>query len=142
MATIWTCGHSNRAADEFAALVVGAEIDTLVDVRTYPSSTYNPQFNRDALAATMNAAGVRYEWRGANLGGRRTNVDYAATIGELAGRAEGGERIAVMCSEGSSARCHRGSMLTPSFLQAGVDVAHIEWSGAIVLVEHLAYRLF
>ncbi|AYD87405.1 hypothetical protein SEA_VALENTINIPUFF_112 [Microbacterium phage ValentiniPuff] len=142
MATIWTCGHSNKGGDEFAALVVSAEVGTIVDVRSVPYSRHNPQFNRETLAATLEAAEVYYEWRGENLGGIRRNVDYAETIRELVARAERGERIAVMCSEGSSARCHRGSTLTPSFLQAGADVAHIEWSGKIVLVEHAAYKLF
>jgi len=142
MATVWTCGHSNRSVDEFAALVVGAEVETIVDVRSFPWSRYNPQFNRDDLAGSLAVAGVAYEHRGKNLGGKAENVDYAEAIRELVERAEAGERLAVMCSEGSSARCHRGSMLTPSLLQAGADVAHIEWSGKIMLVEHAAYRLF
>lgn len=142
MATVWTCGHSNRGVDEFCALVVDAGIETVVDVRTWPHSKHNPQFNRETLDAWLQLAGVRYEWRGENLGGLRKNVAYTEAIIELADRAEAGERIAVMCSEGSASRCHRGSVLTPSFLQTGVDVAHIEWSGRIVTVEHAAYRLF
>ena len=40
-----------------------AGVGRLVDVRTAPGSRRHPQFNRSALAETMAAAGVLYEWR-------------------------------------------------------------------------------
>jgi len=42
-----------------------------VDVRRFPSSRRHPQFNGDALAATLSAAGIAYR-HADELGGRRS----------------------------------------------------------------------
>jgi uncharacterized protein (DUF488 family) len=135
MTTISTIGHSNKGADEFVALVVEHDLDTIVDVRTSPYSRYNPQFNRENLKAALEAAGVRYDYRGKNLGGMGENVQFDETIRELVERARAGERLAVMCSEGSHRNCHRGDDLANAFLSYdNVDVRHVQWKGAPVVV--------
>ena len=58
---IWTIGHSTRAIDEFISLLKENEIKLLVDVRAWPGSKRYPQFNKDALAESLNAHGIRYE---------------------------------------------------------------------------------
>lgn len=128
MTQIFTVGHSNKSIDELAALLISAEIETLVDVRSSPWSKYNPQFNERTMGASLEAAGIRYEGRGKNLGGKGVNVRYDATIAELAERAKT-EMIAVCCSEGDYRKCHRYEMLTPSFESAGLDVVHLMWDG-------------
>jgi len=70
-AAIYTIGHSTRAADELVDLLRQSEVETLVDVRRYPASRRYPQFNRDALTATLPAADIEYVWS-PELGGRRT----------------------------------------------------------------------
>src|ERR1700677_3208963 len=66
----FTIGHSTRAIDEFVALLMTAEVKLVVDVRTVPRSRTNPQFNRDALPASLAAHGIAYEHFAA-LGGLR-----------------------------------------------------------------------
>ena len=68
--TLYTIGHSTRPAPEFVALLDAHRIRQLVDVRTIPRSRHNPQFNADALAATLDAAGIGYQHM-ASLGGLR-----------------------------------------------------------------------
>jgi uncharacterized protein (DUF488 family) len=51
----FTIGHSTHPIDEFAALLMTAEVKLVVDVRTVPRSRTNPQFNRDALPASLAA---------------------------------------------------------------------------------------
>ena len=131
--TIWTVGHSNKSIDEFVALIAAADIETLVDVRSYPSSKYNPQFNQNPLRRAIEVAGMKYQWAGRNLGGLAGNVRYPETIAALARRAFAGERIAVMCSEGSHLKCHRGDTLAPSFREQGLAVAHLQWDYTTVL---------
>ena len=46
------------------------EIKLLVDVRAWPGSKRYPQFNKDALAESLNAHGIRYE-HFPELGGKR-----------------------------------------------------------------------
>ena len=70
MMRIWTIGHSTRAIDEFISLLEENEIKLLVDVRAWPSSRRYPQFNKDTLAESLNAHGIRYQ-HFPELGGKR-----------------------------------------------------------------------
>jgi uncharacterized protein (DUF488 family) len=67
---IWTIGHSTRTIDEFISLLKENEVKLLVDVRAFPSSKRYPQFNKDALAESLSAPGIRYE-HFPELGGKR-----------------------------------------------------------------------
>jgi uncharacterized protein (DUF488 family) len=67
---IWTIGHSTRTTDEFISLLKENKIRLLADVRTWPGSKRYPQFNKEALAASLIAQGIRYE-HFPELGGRR-----------------------------------------------------------------------
>jgi len=144
----FTIGHSNRALDEFVALVEPNAIEAIVDVRKFPASRTHPHFNGPALAAALSACGIGYEHVEA-LGGRRPRskdvppevngfwdnqsfhnyADYAmrpefrAALEHLV--ALGRERrIAVMCSEAVWWRCHR-RIVTDYLLARGEDVFHI-----------------
>jgi uncharacterized protein (DUF488 family) len=127
----FTIGHSNRSLEDFTRLLGAAEVDRVVDVRKMPGSRANPQFNRDALALTLPAAGLSYQHI-AELGGLRTKTpglspginnlwtnnsfhryaDYALTPPFRAGLDQlldvgARQRCAVMCSEAVWWRCHR-----------------------------------
>ena len=67
---IWTIGHSTRTIDEFISLLEANEIKLLADVRAFPGSKRYPQFNKDALAESLTAHGIRYE-HFPELGGKR-----------------------------------------------------------------------
>ena len=67
---IWTIGHSTRTIDEFISLLKENEINLLADVRAWPGSKRYPQFNKDALAESLRAHGLRYE-HFPELGGKR-----------------------------------------------------------------------
>jgi len=58
--TLHTIGHSTRPADLFIGLLRMHEITTLADVRSVPRSRHNPQFDREALAASLAVAGIGY----------------------------------------------------------------------------------
>ena len=57
---VCTIGHSNRAIEDFVALLWSNEIARVIDVRTVPRSRHNPQFNLDALPATLEDVGIAY----------------------------------------------------------------------------------
>jgi uncharacterized protein (DUF488 family) len=103
-----------------------AGVQTLVDVRRYPGSRRNPQFNQGGLGDVLAAAGIRYTHAGA-LGGRlseepgeerfsciRTTAfrSYAARMGTpewqqaLAGALEE-PAPCFLCAETGWRRCHR-----------------------------------
>lgn len=131
MTAIYSVGHSNKPIGEFIELLESAGVKTLVDVRTRPQSRFCPQFNRGRMQPELEHAGIKYEWRGNNLGGLGLNEDYEGTIEELSERAAAGEMIAVCCSEKDIKNCHRKSKLTPSFHDRNVDVVHILWTGEL-----------
>src|SRR5438445_11115828 len=58
---IWTIGHSTRSIDDFISLLEENGIKLLADVRSLPGSKRYPQFNKKALAESLNAHGIRYE---------------------------------------------------------------------------------
>jgi uncharacterized protein (DUF488 family) len=140
---IVTIGHGTRPADELVDMLSKAGALTLVDVRRFPSSRRNPQFDRDALAETLAEAGIAYR-HAVELGGRRTGEpgeDRFACIGVGAfrsyaarmGTSEWQEALAValaepapcfMCAETLWWRCHR--RLIAELLHArGDEVLHL-----------------
>lgn len=146
--TFFTVGHSTRSGEELVDLLRDHEVDLLVDVRRHPGSRRHPQFNRDALAATLEAEGIGYRHEEA-LGGRRSLDDgqedgscagwrsdgfraYARHMnGEEARRAldrleeEGAEgRPAVMCAEAVPWRCHR-QIVADHLAARGHEVVHL-----------------
>jgi uncharacterized protein (DUF488 family) len=64
-----TIGHGTRPVEELVAILLEAEVQTLVDVRRFPGSRRNPQFGRGALEATLAGAGIGYR-HAEELGGR------------------------------------------------------------------------
>ena len=70
VAQIWTIGHSTRKIDVFISLLEANGITLVVDVRKLPGSKRYPQFNKDALAASLNECSIAYE-HFPDLGGRR-----------------------------------------------------------------------
>ena len=69
-ASIVTVGHSTHPIAEFIALLKGAGVARLVDIRSIRGSNHNPQFNEENLASSLEAAGIQYVAE-PRLGGRR-----------------------------------------------------------------------
>ncbi|MGH6612426.1 MAG: DUF488 family protein [Burkholderiaceae bacterium] len=143
--TIWTVGHSTRPIEEFLALLNGAAIETVVDVRRFPGSRRYPQYNQQQLHDSLADAEIRYEWL-RELGGRRkpdadspntawrnasfrAYADYMqteafeASVDRLTSMAAAG-RTALMCSEAVWWRCHR-SLIADYLKIRGYTVMHI-----------------
>jgi len=152
LAILYTIGHSTRTLDELVEALRAHRIQTLVDIRAFPMSRRLPQFNRDSLAQTLPAAGIRYVWM-KELGGYRKKTlddspnialrnqsfrnyaDYMLTpefehaMAELIALAEKSP-IAYMCAERVYFRCHR--MLVSDWLVAhGHEVLHIDGTGPV-----------
>ncbi len=145
-----TVGHGTLSADELAALLAGAGVARLVDVRSYPGSRRHPQFGREQLERWVPDAGIDYRWE-CRLGGRRKvrpdsphvalrneafrgyadhmgTTDFAAALDEvLASAAE--RRTAVMCAESLWWRCHRRLLADAVVLTRGAGVRHLLHDG-------------
>ena len=125
------------------SVVREAEVRTLVDVRRFPGSRHNPQFNEPALRAALEEGGVAYR-HAVELGGRLAGEpgedvfgclrvaafrSYAARMGTDSWQAALAAELAepapcFMCSEALWWRCHR--RLIAELLHArGEQVVHL-----------------
>jgi uncharacterized protein (DUF488 family) len=152
-----TFGHGTLDRDGLAALLDGAGVRRLVDVRRYPGSRTNPAAQPDALKELTGSLGIEHLWD-ERLGGRRrldarereTNPDtwwrvdqfraYSAwTRSEdfstaLAEVLHGipATRTAVMCSESVWWRCHRRIIADVVLAEHGVTVLHLMHDGRLL----------
>ncbi len=144
---VLTIGHSTRPLDEFFDLLEQYGCGTVVDVRSLPHSRRYPQFNREALAAALEARGISYR-HCAPLGGLRRPIDPSGSVNrglrnerfrayadhmqtpEFADAVTGlinlagADRCAVMCAEAVPWRCHR-SLLADALAARGCRVLHV-----------------
>src|SRR5215469_5141600 len=67
---LFTIGHSNIAADRFIAMLRGAGIKAVADVRSIPASRFCPWFSAKTLAPLLAGARMDYLFFGDELGGR------------------------------------------------------------------------
>jgi uncharacterized protein (DUF488 family) len=143
--TIWTIGHSTRTLEEFFDLLAEYRIKAIADVRRFPGSRRYPHFASEAMAQTLPAHGIAYQWI-PKLGGRRKVLpdspntawrnasfqgyaDYTATAEFANGLTEllklaASKRAAMMCAEVLWWRCHR-SIVSDVLKLRGIEVIHI-----------------
>lgn len=50
---VYTIGHSTRTFEEVLSMLQNHEITHLVDVRSFPASRTNPQWNQDAIVEAL-----------------------------------------------------------------------------------------
>jgi uncharacterized protein (DUF488 family) len=143
---IYTVGHSNHNIERFLALLRGARVTLVVDVRTLPASRRFPQFHRAALTAALSDAGIGYLWLGDALGGRPQKADGsapAADYEQMASQpqfARGLARVlelsgkqfpALMCAEREPLDCHRVVLVGRHLARQGAELRHILADGNI-----------
>lgn len=144
----FTIGHSNRTFEALASLLTANAVEVLIDVRAFPRSRNNPQFNAEVLPAALSADDIHYEripalgglrgrsdaadvhlndaWRNASF---RRYADYALTPSFHAGLEKllhvGDARTcSIMCAEAVWWRCHR-RIIADYLIAAGRQVFHI-----------------
>jgi uncharacterized protein (DUF488 family) len=147
--SIFTIGHSTRSIDEFVKLLHAHGIEAVADVRSIPMSRHNPQFNSDALKASLQKNHIRYthlpklgglrhaKKDSMNLGWRNTSfrgfADYMATPEFSKGLAmlikiASTRATAFVCAEAVPWRCHR-SLIADALIKKGWNVKDIISTG-------------
>lgn len=149
-------GHGGLDRTGLGALLTGAGVETVVDVRRYPGSRRNPDVAQEALASWLPGADISYRWE-ERLGGRRylnkvddalspdtwwqvkafrayagytRTGDFRAALAQVIEEARGAQ-VAVMCSETVWWRCHRRIIADVVMLTTGVPVAHVMPDGTV-----------
>jgi uncharacterized protein (DUF488 family) len=142
-----TIGHFNQPADRFMALMQGAGVTAIADVRSVPFSRRFPWFSVRMLATRLQGADIAYLPFGETLGGQPRDpalyrdgvADYekmAATMQFRAGldRLEeemGRFRLCVMCAEREPLDCHRCLLVGRALAERGFALGHILIDGTI-----------
>ncbi|HEX2153809.1 MAG TPA: DUF488 domain-containing protein [Acidimicrobiia bacterium] len=150
MDLIRTVGHGTLSDVELGDLLEEAGVTTLVDVRRYPGSRRNPQFNTGEMARWLPERGIEYHWM-EGLGGRRRvsessvntalrNEQFRAYADHMASdefRHASDElrnlttvtSVSVMCSESVWWRCHRRLLADHLVLVERKAVEHLFHDG-------------
>lgn len=148
-----TIGHSTLSPEIFLKVLEQNAVASLVDIRTIPKSRHNPQFEQEALAKTLAAAGIAYEWF-PDLGGLRKtrreldglnagwvnasfrgyadymqSEEFRSAIDRLLAReallpSQPPNAAVIMCAEAVPWRCHR-SLVADALLARGQAVEDI-----------------
>jgi uncharacterized protein (DUF488 family) len=139
----FTVGHGIRPLDDLVGTLRESRVETLVDVRRFPGSRRNPQFNQAPLREALAEAGIAYR-HAVELGGRlsgepgeeeftcvrvpafrsyaarmRTDAWQSALAAELDRPA-----LCFMCAESAWTRCHR-RLIAELLTARGHEVSHL-----------------
>ena len=127
---IYTIGHSTRKLGELIAVLLHHGIERLVDIRHFPGSQHNPQFNRETLEQQLARHAIEYVWL-ERLGGYRAGgyaahmqtEDFTSGVEALETLARE-RRTAYMCAELKWYKCHRRHV-SDVLAARGWNIVHI-----------------
>lgn len=147
MEKIFTIGHGNKRLEQLIGILRTHEIQALVDIRSYPRSKRNPQFNRENLEIQLPQSGIAYSWF-KGLGGHK-KTGLGAGSPHVALKSQGFRNYAdfmlsksfkesidallpfvrtgngcLMCAETLACKCHRW-ILSDYLTVRGVKVIHL-----------------
>lgn len=140
---VFTIGHGARPAEELVTCLRDAGAETVIDVRRFPGSRRNPQFNQGPLAESLAAVGIAYR-HAEDLGGRLSNEpgeerftcirvaafrSYAARMGTASWQEALADALAepapcFMCAETPWWRCHR-RLIAELLTARGHEIVHL-----------------
>lgn len=149
---ILTVGHSRHPIERFLGLLRAGGVEAVADVRRFPGSRRNPQFNADELGNALRGTGIEYVRLGEGLGGRRAaradrgapgsqtasfaayarhmdSEEFAAGLVQLEELARV-RRTAFMCAEADWRRCHR-RLIADALAARGWRVVHLLADGRL-----------
>jgi len=144
---LYTIGHSIHTIEYFISLLKKYAITAICDVRSYPYSKHNPQFNRKNLKNDLKNNGIEYVFMGRELGARSENpncyisgkVQYHSLVNEPLFQ-RGIDRlcqgmnsysIALMCAEKDPITCHRMILVCREIRGITNQIYHILANGEI-----------
>jgi len=126
---LYTLGTSNRSLEEFLEILNKYEIQTVIDVRRFPTSHLFPHFKKENLKKFLKEKNIAY-FHFEKLGGFRGEYeDYMKTrefsnaLQELIEIAKNKKTI-IICAEKLPWKCHR-AFITRKLEIRGFKIVHI-----------------
>lgn len=122
-----------------------ADVQFLVDVRSFPRSRFQPEFGQERLKSLVQLP-LRYVFMGDQLGGRPNDLDcytdghvdytklatqarFLSGIARILNAHRQGLNICLMCSEAQPSQCHRSKLIGEVLAREGVSMEHLLPSG-------------
>jgi uncharacterized protein (DUF488 family) len=144
---IYTIGHSNQPLASFLSLLAQNGISAVADVRSYPRSRTNPQFDQNALKKELEKHNITYVFLGKELGARSEDADcyknrkvqyeclarkesFRDGLGRLR-RGMEKYRVALVCAEAEPLDCHRTILISRHLRELDIPVRHILKNGRL-----------
>ncbi len=159
MDIVYTIGYSRHETNTFLSLLRRHKVDMVLDVRSSPYSTRQPQFNREIITLSLRDAKLGYMYLGEYFGARQPDGDHYTADGWLHYRAfakthifkEGvnhldevlaaGKIPVLMCAEKDPFNCHRAIMIARALSLQGYEPRHILEDGSLLCQGELDKRL-
>jgi uncharacterized protein (DUF488 family) len=146
---IYTIGHSKHPIADFIAMLKQNGIEIVADVRRFPRSRFNPQYNTGKLKESLQKEDIEYFWM-SELGGRRDPVpgtentgwkeeafqgyadhmqtsEFERGLAQLMIHAKT-RKTAYLCAESDYHSCHR-RLISDALTARGFEVLHITKAG-------------
>jgi len=127
---IYTIGSASRSEDDFLKTLSQYGIETLVDVRRFPTSKYE-HFKRENLGTILFCSQIEYVYMGTELGGfRKGGYEAYIKTEEYKQGLKVLQRVAkkhpavIMCCEKLPSGCHR-RYISQSLKKLGWEVVDI-----------------
>ena len=138
---IYSLGHSSLSIEKFLHVLQHYQVEAIIDVRRFPTSSKYPHFERTRLAESLHKSNIDYFWFGEELGGFRKESyqAYTKTDHFLAGLSRlqniaSKQRTALMCAEKLFMNCHRRFIAD--------QLASQNWNIIHIVDENLSYPHF
>lgn len=156
----YTIGYSDLPREVFLYFIKKKKIDTIVDVRSTPYSSYQPGYNQTEFKQFLESNEIKYEYYGDRIGGRHTEPDllfedgtvnyekvrkqpkFQTAIDDLIDLIKQTNRICLMCSEKKPQHCHRFVLISRELQDRGIHVIHIIPSVDVISNKKLEGDLF
>jgi uncharacterized protein (DUF488 family) len=127
---IYTLGTSNRSQEEFLEILKQYKIETVLDVRHWPTSRLFPHFKKENLEKFLRENGIEY-YHFEKLGGYREGgyenymkgKEFKEGIEELIKIAKN-KKTAIVCAERFPWKCHR-TFISQELEKKNFKVIHI-----------------
>lgn len=155
---VYTIGHSTHSIEYFVNLLTENGVNVVADVRSSPYSRFNPQFNKESLAASLREHCIKYVFLGDEFGARSLDrscyIDGKVQYDRLAKTelfrsgiervrlgVDRGYKMALVCAEKDPLDCHRFVLVSRNLEKEGFNIIHILSDGSTESQKNAKERL-
>ncbi len=155
---IYTIGYTTFDIDDFIKELKELRITCVVDVRSYPKSSYYKDFDAGALEARLNKEGILYRNYAYEFGARQEDKslypngyldfelfsqteNFKKGVKKLEAGVKLNQTFALMCAEKDPYNCHRCIMVSRFLQEYDFEIIHVVARNQVVTQKEIESRL-